>query len=81
MTERDKLIKTIKLLENIVKYQDEIDDLFIELGKTTNDNVRNAVKARIIELSDKKYSCKADAIILAYMWTKYLEENTNIGKK
>lgn len=74
MLNRDKIIRTIKLLETLLDYQDEVDDLNRELETITNDNVRNAVKARLIDLSESKSSCEADARILAHMWVKYLEE-------
>ena len=74
MSERDKIIRTIKLLEGILQYQDEIDELERELETTTNDSVRQAVKDRILGLAESTARCKADARILAGMWVKYLEE-------
>lgn len=43
------------ILEIINKFQEEIDDLQIELEKITNDNVRRAVEDRIIDLNDNKF--------------------------
>ena len=74
MSERDKIIRSIKLFEVILQYQDEIDELERELETTTNDSVRQAVKDRILGLAESTASCKADARILAGMWVKYLEE-------
>lgn len=58
MSDRDKILNTIKLLETLLNYQDEIDDL----------------KARLKELYEKKSSCEADARSLAGIWVKYFEE-------
>ena len=74
MSYRDKIIKTITLLEVILDYHDEIDDLNRQLEKITNDNVRQAVKDRLLWLAESTASCEADARSVAGMWVKYLEE-------
>ena len=74
MSYRDKILNSIKLFETLLNYQDEFDDLKRELETITNDNVRNAVNARLIELAENKFSCEADVRTLAGMWVKYLEE-------
>lgn len=74
MSDRDKIVNTIKLLEVLLDYQDEIDELNRELEKITSDSVRQAVKDRLLWLAENKCSCEADARSLAHMWVKYLEE-------
>lgn len=74
MSDRDKIVKTIKLLEVILDYQDEIDELNRDLEKITNDSMRQAGKDRLLWLAESKASCEADARTLAGMWVKYFEE-------
>lgn len=78
MSDRDKIIKTIKLLEVLLDYHDEIDELNIELKKTENDSVRQAIKDRLLWLAESTAICEADARTLAHIWVKYFEEK---GKK
>lgn len=59
MSDRDKIINTIKLLETLLNCQDEIDDL----------------KARLKELYEKKSIYEEEARSLAYIWVHHFEES------
>lgn len=46
MLTRNDMINMIHILDSMITYQDEVDELNRELEKITNDNVREAVKDR-----------------------------------
>ena len=49
------------ILDIINKYQEEMDDLQRGLKTITNDNVRNAVKDRLVNLAAKKFGLELTA--------------------
>lgn len=49
MLDRDNILGIIN------EFQEEMDDLEIALKKTTNENVRYAIKNRLVNLADNKY--------------------------
>lgn len=49
------LVDRDNILDIIKKYQDEMDDIERELKKITNDNVRNVLKDRLVNLATKKF--------------------------
>lgn len=51
MLTRNDMINMIHILDSMIKYQDEVDELNRELEKITNDNVREAVKDRRVHLT------------------------------